>query len=382
MKVVVLGCGLVGHAMVADLASEAGFEVTAVDRDAGRLARVRSLPGVRVRTADLSEPRELKQVVADADLVVGAVPGSMGYETVRQALALGKPVVDISFFPEDPFGLDALAREQGVGAFVDCGVAPGCSNLLAGWATVRMDEVERFVCHVGGLPVVRSWPWEYKAPFSPADVLEEYTRPARFVEQGVQVTKPALTDPESVEIEGLGTLEAFNTDGLRTLLRTLGIPFMVEKTLRYPGYLDKVRLLRDSGFLASDPVRIGDVEVSPLALTSRLLFPLWQLAPEDEDLTVMRVMAEGRRQGTRVRLEWKLFDRYDRTSGTASMARTTGYTCTAVVRLWASGHLPQTGVIPLELLGQKPAIATMLLADLADHNVRFEEREQILSEIQ
>lgn len=380
MRIVVLGCGLVGHAMVADLAAEPRFEVTAVDRDGARLGRVQALPGVRVHTADLSDPRELARAVADADLVVGAVPGFMGYETVRRVIALGKPVVDICFFPEDPFGLDELAREQGVPAFVDCGVAPGCSNLLAGWATTRLDEVERFVCYVGGLPVVRSWPWEYKAPFSPADVLEEYTRPARFVEHGVPVTKPALTDPEPVEIEGVGTLEAFNTDGLRTLLRTLSIPFMVEKTMRYPGYLDKIRLLRDSGFFASDPVRIGDIEVSPLALTSRLLFPLWQLGPDDEDVTVMRVAAEGRRQGMRVRLEWELSDRYDRTTGTASMARTTGYTCTAVVRMWADGHLPQTGVIPLELLGQKPGLAAMLLADLATRNVRFLEREQILSE--
>lgn len=378
MRVVVLGCGLVGHAIVADLAAGGRFTVTAVDREAGRLSRVAGLAGVQTRVADLADGKELARVVADADLVVGAVPGFMGYVTVQRALELGKPVVDISFFPEDPFSLDAMARSQGLPAFVDCGVAPGCSNLLAGWATRRLDRVERLVCYVGGLPVVRTWPWEYKAPFSPSDVLEEYTRPARFVERGTLVTKPALTDPELVEFEGVGSLEAFNTDGLRSLLRTLAVPDMVEKTLRYPGYIEKVLVLRESGFLSTEPLRIGGTEVTPLDLTSRLLFPLWHLGPDDEDFTVMRVVAEGRRGDARVRLRWDLHDRYDRATRTASMARTTGYTCTAVVRLWASGRLRQTGVVPLELLGQEEGVAAWILADLAERNVRFEEREEVL----
>ena len=378
MRVTVLGCGLVGHAIAADLATRGRFMVTAVDREVGRLARVAGLERVRTEVANLANAGELARVVADADLVVGAVPGFMGWATVQRALELGKPVVDISFFPEDPFSLDELARSRGLPAFVDCGVAPGCSNLLAGWATRRLDTVERFVCYVGGLPVVRTWPWEYKAPFSPADVLEEYTRPARFVERGTLVTKPALTDPELVEFEGVGSLEAFNTDGLRSLLRTLAVPDMVEKTLRYPGYLEKVLVLRESGFLSTEPLRFGDTEVTPLALTSRLLLPLWHLGPDDEDVTLMRMIAEGRRGEARVRLRWELFDRYDRASRTASMARTTGYTCTAVVRLWASGRLPQTGVVPLELLGQQEGIAAWILADLAERNVRFEEREELL----
>lgn len=380
MRVVVLGCGLVGHAIVADLAAGGEFAVTAVDREAGRLARVSGLDGVRTCLADLADGGELARVAADADLVVGAVPGFMGYVTVQRALELGKPVADISFFPEDPFGLEALARARGVPAFVDCGVAPGCSNLLAGWATCRLEDVERITCHVGGLPAVRTWPWEYRAPFSPVDVLEEYTRPARFVEHGRPVTKPALSDPELVDFDGVGTLEAFNTDGLRTLLRTLAVPNMVEKTLRYPGHLERIRVLRDSGFFSTRPVSVGGVEVAPLALTSRLLFPLWQLGPDDEDLTVMRVVAEGRRGGARVRLRWDLHDRYDRVTRTASMARTTGYTCTAVVRLWASGRLRQTGVVPLELLGREEGVAASILADLAERNVRFEEREEILPE--
>jgi len=94
--------------------------------------------------------------------------------------------------------------------------------------------------YVGGLPIVRQWPYEYKAVFSPLDVIEEYTRTARFVENGRVVTRPALTDLERVDFEGVGTLEAFNTDGLRTLIQTIPAPNMKEKTLRYPGTRNRI----------------------------------------------------------------------------------------------------------------------------------------------
>ena len=44
-----------------------------------------------------------------------------------------------------------------------------------------------------------------------------------------------LSGVELVVFSGLGTLEAFNTDGLRTLVRTMpDVPHMAERTLRYP----------------------------------------------------------------------------------------------------------------------------------------------------
>jgi len=131
--------------------------------------------------------------------------------------------VDIAFFGEDPFLLDTLARSKDVTAVVDCGVAPGLCNIVVGYVETRLDFIDRYVCYVGGLPKVRKWPYEYKAVFSPKDVLEEYTRPARFVEFGHQVVKPALTDIELLDFPRVGTLEAFNTDGLRSLIKSAGV---------------------------------------------------------------------------------------------------------------------------------------------------------------
>jgi lysine 6-dehydrogenase len=373
MRVVVLGAGLVGGAIARDLARDGEFEVKVADASEAALARLGAAAGILTVRADLTAPEAVVRLVQSADLVVGAVPGHMGFSTLRAVVSCAKPVVDISFFPEDPFGLDALAKERGVCALVDCGVAPGASNLILGRMEAEFEALDRFVCLVGGLPVVRTWPWEYRASFSPADVLEEYTRPARFLAGGSVVTAPALSEVELVDFPGVGTLEAFNTDGLRTLLSTTRVPFMQEKTLRYPGHAEKVRLLRDSGFFSTEPVEVGGLKVRPIDLTSRLLFPLWRPADGEEDLTVMRVVVDGRCDGRSVRRTFELMDRYDRVTATASMARTTGYTCTSAVRLLARGLYARRGISPPELIGREPGCYRFMMGELASRGVVFHE---------
>ena len=371
LHIVVLGAGRVGGAMALDLAPD--FRVTVADRSEQALGRMRQA-GLAVRTTDLSAPEAVKAAVADADLVVGAVPGFLGFATARAVLEAGKALVDISFFDEDCFALDALAKAQNLTAIVDCGIAPGCHNMILGDLSRQWDRITAFECLVGGLPVVRTWPYEYKAGFSPIDVIEEYTRPARYVKAGQVVTFPALSEPELIDFPGLGTLEAFNTDGLRSIIQSFpGVPDMKEKTLRYPGHIEKMRMLRESGFFGKDKLRVAGVDISPLDLTTALLFPLWVMQEGEEDFTVMRVTVEGEKDGRRMRSVLNLLDRYDRATKTTSMARTTGYTCTAMVRLLAQGGFTRKGISPPEFVGQEPGAWTFIRADLAKRGVIFTE---------
>jgi len=254
---------------------------------------------------------------------------------------------------------------------MDCGVAPGLSNMILGYHAPRM-AVARFRCLVGGLPARRSWPWQYKAPFSPIDVLEEYTRPARLMENGQVITKPALSDPELVEVEPVGTLEAFNTDGLRTLLKTVAAPHMVEKTLRYPGHLEYVRVLRESGFLGTEPVAVRGATVRPIDLTAALLFPQWRLAEGEAEFTALQATVWGQEDGRDRRYDYRLFDRTDPLTGVSSMARTTGYTCTAVARLVLAGRFTRRGICPPEFVGADAACFERVLADLSERGVVVE----------
>lgn len=372
MQVSVLGGGLVGSAIVKDLAQTPGFSVTVIDRSSDAVQRLKTEAKVQGCVVDLNALDDFSELLADANLVVCAVPGFMGFSTLQKVIAAGKHVVDISFFAEDPFLLDDLAQQRGVTAVVDCGVAPGLSNILLGDLARRLDLVERYECYVGGLPEVRRWPFEYKAVFSPLDVLEEYLRPARIVECGREVVRPALSDIELRDFPRIGSLEAFNTDGLRTLIRTLRIPFMKEKTLRYPGHANLMVALRESGFLSKQPVEVDGVRVAPIQLTAQLLVDRWRLQPGERDLTVMQVLVEGIETGQRVRYVYDLFDRYDDATGVTSMARTTGYTCTAVVRLVASGAFRRVGICPPEFVGQTPGCCEAILSDLAARGVQLQ----------
>lgn len=370
-RVVVLGAGMVGSAIAVDLHKQ--YDVTSVDVDRSHLKPLDEYYQINTITEDLSDPAAISAIIKDVDIVISAVPGSMGFNTLKTIIENGKNVVDIAFFPEDPFDLDELAKEKSVTAVVDCGVAPGMSNLLLGYHHRRM-TVDSFECLVGGLPVKRILPYQYKAPFSPSDVIEEYLRPARFVENGRIVEKEALSDPEYVDIDPLGTLEAFNTDGLRSLIKTVNVPNMKEKTLRYPGHIDIIRVLRETGFFDKEPIDIKGQKISPLDLSSALLFRMWDLGADEEEITVMRITISGVEKGHPQTYVYNMVDRYDKTTKTSSMARTTGYTCTAAANLVLHGKFNRIGICPPEYLGENEEHVNFIMEYLKDRNIIYDVR--------
>lgn len=365
---------MVGSAMAADLARDEDLEVTVADVRADVLERLADRIGVATKRADLSEPRTVRELASDHDVVLGALASHIGFQTLRAVIEAGKPYADISFMPEDATELSSLAQERGVTAVVDCGVAPGMSNMTAGWAAARLDPCERIEIYVGGLPIERRWPFDYKAPFAPADVLEEYTRPARIVEHGIEVVKEALSEVELLDFAGVGTLEAFNTDGLRSLIKTLEVPHMLEKTMRYPGHAELMRALRHTGFFSKDPVEVGGQRVVPLELTSALLFPKWTFDEKEADLTIMRVSAVGMENDRRKRYVWDLLDRYDPATDTRSMSRTTGFPCTIMARVLLDQSFERPGVHPPEIVGQQPGMLEHFLEQLRARGVHYETR--------
>ncbi len=373
-RAIILGGGMVGSVMAMDLASGNRIDVTVADQREAALQRLaQRLPGVRTLQADLSNAAAVRELVGGYDIVLGALSSTLGFQTLRAVIEAGRNYCDISFMPEEALELDQLARERGVTAVVDNGVAPGMSNMFVGWAQSQLDEIETVKIYVGGLPRERRWPFEYKAGFSPADVIEEYTRPSRIVENGQVVVREALSEPELLVFDGLGTLEAFNTDGLRSLAQTIGAPNMVEKTLRYPGHIELMRVLRHLGLFSHEPIEVGAqrAKIKPIDVTTALLFPKWTYEPGEEDLTVMRVIVEGSRGGRRMRHTLDLFDVFDRASGCTSMSRTTALPNTIVARRVAEGALRRPGVNPPEFLGREPGLFEFVIEQLRHRGVTY-----------
>jgi lysine 6-dehydrogenase len=367
--IVVLGAGLVGKAIAIDL-KLSGHGVTAIDLNQEALDELSDSHGIGVVRADFSGPH-LSGLVRDADLVVGATPGAIGFRVMETVIRAGKNMVDISFCPEDFMELDPLAREHGVVVVPDMGVAPGMCNVILGYHARKMN-VDSYRCLVGGLPFEREWPLQYKSSWSPMDCIEEYVRPARLREKGREVVKPAMSDLETVEFEGIGPLEAWNSDGLRSLLKSFPeIPDMVEKTLRYPGTVDYLKVLRELGYFGREPLDVKGMKVRPVDLTASLLFPRLKLEKDEREFTVMRVEIEGKEEGAGMRYTYDLYDETHPETKTLSMARTTGYTATGVAGLILSGMVQGKGVVPPEQLATGESGFQYMMNHLARRGVVY-----------
>jgi lysine 6-dehydrogenase len=375
-KIIILGAGMVGKAMAIDLSKK--YKVKSVDVDAASLDFLSNNYPIETEILDVTNEASLSKAVRDFDLVVSAVPGFLGLQTMKTVIKSKKDLVDISFLPEGVLDLDDMAKEHGVTVIMDCGVAPGMPNIIAGYHNERM-KVENFEYMVGGLPKVRTFPFQYKAPFSPCDVIEEYTRPARFVENGKIVVKPAMSDLELMEFEETGTLEAFNSDGLRSLIYTLNnIPNMKEKTLRFPGHINMIQALKAAGFLDQEPLKVKGQEFVPFDITSEILFKAWKLNPEDEEFTIMRVMVQGEEDGVKKEIVYDLYDEYDPVEKISSMARTTGFTATAAADMILNNVFNEKGMFPPEMVGKNEKCFNYILEYLKERNVNYVKTERLI----
>ena len=380
-QAVVLGTGMVGSVIAADLARTRGWRVRAfdasreaLDRCVDRCERHGARPSaIETGEADLADTDVVAELVEPADIVIGAMPGRFGLATLETVIKAGRDYCDISFMPENPLDLHDFARRKGVTAVYDMGVAPGMCHLLSGLACRTLDDVERIEILVAGLPRYRHWPFEYKAGFSPSDVIEEYIRPSRVVENGRVVVKEALSEPELVDFEGLGTLEAFNTDGLRSLVDTLDVPNMVEKTMRYPGHIELMRVFRETGFFSEEEIELRDgTKVRPLDVTESLLFPKWTFEDMEPDVTVMRVTAEGVHGRVPTRMTWNLVDHLDPETGFTSMSRTTAFPAAVMARMIADGSFRRRGLFAPEQLAGHKGLVERMFKELKARGVRYD----------
>ncbi len=364
--------------MAIDMATKHAVTLTDLSYDVLENAR-QKCKGLTTQQLDVNNKTELQDIIKQHDLVINAVPGFLGFETLKNIIEAGMNVIDIAFFPENSLELDALAKEKNVTAIVDCGVAPGMDNVILGYYNEKM-KLTDFECLVGGLPKIKKWPFFYKAPFSPIDVIEEYTRPARYVENGKKIVREPLTDCEYVDFDKVGTLEAFNSDGLRSIIYTMPhIPNMKEKTLRYPGHVEYIRVLKESGFFAAEKIEVNGDMISPLDFTSKILFNEWKLGETEEEITVMRVTLKGENADGQIEeVVYNLHDEYSAETKTSSMARTTGYTATAAANLLLDGLFNEKGVFPPELVGKHEACFDYFLTYLKERNIHYVKSTRLL----
>lgn len=375
MRVIVIGCGRMGSVAAGDLANKMSeVKVFVADKDAEKAREtVRKIGRSNVEwlQIDVSNKNELVNALKDFDLALGFLPPKFGFSLIEACIEAKKNLVDVSYMPENPLVLHDKAAEANVTIVPSCGLAPGISNILVGHAVKELDKTRKVHIMVGGLPETPIPPLGYVITWSPESLIDEYTSKARIIKDGKIVEVEALDGLEEVEFPEIGRLEAFYTDGLRTLLYTVkGVDEMWEKTLRYPGHVEKVRLLKDLGFFSDKEISVEGQQIQPRKLTAKL-FERTLIKPNVRDLVVLKVEVAGLKGGKKMRYTYKLVDFYDEENGITAMARTTAYTASIVAALILKGDIRLKGIVPPETLGMEDKIYQRIMAELNSRGIKI-----------
>jgi lysine 6-dehydrogenase len=372
----VMGAGLMGRVVAKDLLrSEPDATVTLMDAREHRLRDVIEMIGdgrLRAERVDVQDRERSAEALAGHSAVVGALPHAYSMAGLEAAISAGVPVVDlVGSKPELKRSLDRTAREKSVLAIPGLGVAPGLSNVLVARGVEALDETLDAVIYVGGIPRRRRPPLEYETVYSLVSMFGAVSRPARIWREGREALVEPMSGLERLEFpDPIGTLEAYYTDGLASLALTM--PGRVgrtleEKTLRYPGFADRVRFLESCGLLEDSAIELESGPVVPKELLIGALTPRLTLGPEG-DILVMRVVVSGMADGRLETHTFDLIDFMDPASGETAMARTTGYPAAIAARMMASGQITETGVrFPEELFSAD--FGAELLSELAGRGV-------------
>jgi len=377
MKVLILGCGNIGSVATQDFAeSMSSVEVFVADKNMVRAKEVAKAIGadnVAGIQLNASSYNELVHTLETFDLVMGFLPGDLGYRLLEACVDVGKNLVDVSYMPENPLTLNDEAARADATIIPSCGLAPGISNILVGHAIGRLDEAQTVHIMVGGLPATPVPPLGYIITFSVESLIDEYTRKARIIKDSKVIDVEALSGLEEVEFPSVGRLEAFYTDGLKTLLHTVkDVDDMWEKTLRYPGHAKKMELFKDLGFFDEEPINVDGVSLSPRRLSARL-FGQKLLMPEVKDIVAMKVEVSGVRGGRHVSYSYHLLDQYDERKGITAMARTTAYTASIIARLILRKVIREKGVVPPEKIGMSEEFFSTFLKELRKRGIKITE---------
>ncbi|MEG0779746.1 MAG: saccharopine dehydrogenase C-terminal domain-containing protein [Oscillospiraceae bacterium] len=388
-KVIVLGGGMMGHVMAQELSRDQDYDLTMADFSEKNLESAKKdCPNIKTIQVDLSKAGEAAKLVKGFDLVVGALPMALAYSTSVEILSSGVDMVDISGLAysyrtdEERKAMDDAAAQGGGTLCLGIGLEPGMVNVLTAHAVTKMDTALKAELRLGGLPIVREQPYEYKLVFSCADTLGQFVLPVKTIKDHKLKIVEACSEVKNVEVEGLGTLEAFTSNGLTSLIYTYAdiIPDMQVMTMRYPGHVEKMRLLRDSGLLSHDYIDYKGAHFRPVDFTGDMLTPTWRLQPGEGELTAIFCDIKGVKDGKGVNYHYECLDYYDEETGYTSMARTTTFPALVMAKLITDGKFKYSGGLCYpEYIGRDEDAYNALVAGLAAKGVSYKE---VVSEVE
>ncbi len=400
-NVLLLGLGRQGKAALYDLVQQCeAYDVTVVDSRPDLEATLTHYPSERItgRRIHLAGAADLATLMEDIDVVIEALPTPFSLSAAKCAAKMGVSLVNsmycispqetdadrIQIIKDTMREIDCDAKTHGVVILPEFGMDPGIDLVMAAKALSEMDEVSEFYSYGAGFPApgAAENPLKYKFSWSPIGVMRAYLRPAKIISKG-QILEIAAEDifardnTHKLELEEIGVpLECYPNGNSVYYAELFGLKNSVREMGRYacrlPGHCAFWEIMAKSGFLSERPIQVGEISISPARLTAALLEsqPRFHYAEGEQDITLIRVDARGKKRGKKTRLVYQLIDRRDLKTGFTSMQRTVGFTMSLGARLILEGRLKKRGLfspieVPYELLAQ----------GLAEHGMRIVRQE-------
>jgi len=355
MKIAVLGAGLMGPTIASDCAgSDEVEEVLLVDIDAERLnratAKLGNPPKVKTLIQDVTDRQGLAKALKGYDVTGIALLRWLNVEAMWGATEAGTDVVDLSGpaqrdWPE----IDAAAKRAGVAVVPGCGVEPGLTEMLAAYGMDLLDRVDTVDIWCGGIPKDPKPPLDYKIVFG-GPYLPLRPGMVKVIEGGKVGEVKRYTLGEPICFEGIDReLECFY-DGFPDVLYEVekfrDVKRCTEKTVRYRGYCEKTNFLDNCGLLGKEPVEFKGQKLVPFEVFSKIIYPKVRLEEGEKDITVLRVIVAGMKDGVETCHTFDMVDHYDERLGVTSMAKTTAYTAAIVARMLGRGDISEKGLVP------------------------------------
>lgn len=369
MSILLIGTGRIGSTILKSIV-EKGLNVVVLSKSSERSREIRKEYDVPVVVGNALSKHILEDIIVKFSIKYAftALPGRIAFNVIRSLVEIGVNVVDVSYYPQDIFTLDELAKRKNVIVVPDAGIAPGLSNILAGKIYSEMELVDSIEIYVGGLAKDRESPLGLAATWSIDDLLDEYTRPARIIENGeVKVIDP-LSITGTIRIPGLGVFEYFVSDGLRTMVKTLReVKKLIEYTIRYPGHINVMRELRKLGLLSEKEVQIGDTKINVRSVIVKVLEE--SLSRNIKDKVILYVRGVGVKNGTSRVIEYLVHQEYDEKEKITAMAKTTAYSFTAIADMIIKGEIDYSGVYPPEYIGMDRKLYERIVKSLLDKGI-------------
>ena len=367
-RILLLGCGRIGYVTAMDL-TEQGYEVTAIDKDKHKLKNVSRKLGIDYLVLDIpNNIYQLLSIATNYDIVTSALPGSISYRVIESLIRRGVDVVDVSYFSEDPWKLHELALKSGSRVVVDAGLAPGISNALVGHAHKILDGIKRCRIYVGGISKDPKVFLGMALTWSVEDLVDEYLRPARAIIDGEVKYLDPLSYTGSINIPELGTFEYFVSDGLRTMIKSFRhLEELIELTLRHPGHLSIMNVLRDLGLLSHEELRINNTIVRASKILAELL--KIKMSKYVEDVVILYIEALGNK-GER---KYLLYQEYDYSTGLTAMSRTTGFPLSIITHMTLENMIKSNGLIPPEVIGLDENLYNYFIKELSRRGIVIKE---------